>query len=95
MLITLLCSLAAFLKTVAFVPQALKVLKSGDTAGISLSMYILTSVGVTSWIIYGVHHKNAAIVVSNVITLCLCLSILALKLRVEYLQSNKEMAQVS
>ncbi|NIJ41538.1 uncharacterized protein with PQ loop repeat [Parvibaculum indicum] len=40
--------IAAFLTTVAFVPQALKTIRTRDTSGISLAMYVCLTVGVSS-----------------------------------------------
>ncbi|MFM7647962.1 MAG: SemiSWEET family sugar transporter, partial [Cyanobium sp.] len=37
---------AATLTTVSFVPQAIKTLRSGDTAAISLRMYLLFTSGI-------------------------------------------------
>ncbi|WP_240626194.1 PQ-loop domain-containing transporter [Pseudoxanthomonas sp. SGT-18] len=44
---------AATLTTVAFVPQALKTLRSRDTRGICLGMYVVFTVGLCFWLAYG------------------------------------------
>lgn len=76
-----LCTVAAVLKTVAFLPQALKVLKTKDASSISLNMYLLMSTGVGLWVIYGFHYKNLPVLISNAVILVLCLVILGIKLR--------------
>lgn len=45
---------AAFLTTTAFVPQVIKTLRTLDTRAISLGMYLLFSLGVALWALYGV-----------------------------------------
>jgi len=77
---------AATLTTVAFVPQALKVLKDGDTRSLSLGMYLIFTCGVLLWTVYGVFRHDWAIVVANVVTSLLSIAILATKIRYDGLQ---------
>ena len=72
---------AAILTTVAFVPQALKTLRSRDTRSISLWMYVVFTVGLCFWLAYGIVLGSWPMLLSNVVTLALALVILALKLR--------------
>lgn len=72
---------AATLTTVAFVPQAVKTLRTRDTRGISLGMYVVFTVGLGFWLAYGVVLGSWPMIVSNIITLGLALLILGLKLR--------------
>jgi len=72
---------AATLTTVAFIPQAVKTLKTKDTRSISLGMYIVFTVGVGFWLLYGIYLHSLPMIVSNVITLALAAAILAMKLR--------------
>lgn len=72
---------AATLTTVAFVPQALKTLRSRDTKGISLGMYAVFTVGLCFWLAYGIVLDSWPMILSNIITLALALLILTLKLR--------------
>ena len=72
---------AATLTTVAFLPQAVKTLKTRDTRSISLGMYIVFTVGVGFWLMYGIYLHSLPMIVSNVITLALAAAILAMKLR--------------
>jgi MtN3 and saliva related transmembrane protein len=73
--------MAAVLTTVAFMPQALKTIRSRDTSGISLSMYVIFTVGVGCWFGYGVFLGSWPMIVSNIITFVLAAMILGLKLR--------------
>jgi MtN3 and saliva related transmembrane protein len=72
---------AATLTTVAFVPQALKTIRSRDTSGISLAMYVVFTIGIAFWFGYGIVLGSWPMIVSNAITFVLAAVILALKLR--------------
>lgn len=71
---------AAVLTTVAFVPQAWLTFKTRDVSGISLGMYSIFTLGVALWLAYGWALKAWPIIVANVVTLLLSLSILSMKL---------------
>ncbi len=73
--------IAATLTTAAFVPQALKTLRSRDTRAISLGMYVVFAIGLCFWLAYGIVLGSWPMILSNVVTLVLALLILALKLR--------------
>ncbi|MEB3351135.1 MAG: SemiSWEET transporter [Cyanobacteriota bacterium] len=79
--IELLGYAAASLTTISFVPQALKTLRTGDTAAISLRMYVLFTSGIALWGIYGLLRGDGPLVVANAITLVSTGLILQLKLR--------------
>lgn len=72
---------AAILTTSSFVPQALKTLRTRNTAGISLAMYVIFTVGVALWLVYGISLVSWPMIVANSVTLLLSVSILLLKLR--------------
>lgn len=71
---------AAFLTTIAFFPQAIQTIKTRNTESLSLSMYSLFTAGVFCWMLYGFVLGDYAIIVANIITLLLALSILVIKL---------------
>lgn len=73
--------LAAILTTSSFIPQAVKTLRSRNTAGISLAMYVIFTAGVTLWLVYGIYLVSWPMILANTVTLLLSLSILLLKLR--------------
>ena len=77
----LLGYVAALLTTVAFVPQAVKTIRSRDTRAISLWMYLTFTVGIVLWFAYGVALASWPIILSNTITFALAATILALKVR--------------
>lgn len=71
---------AACLTTLSFLPQAWHSFKSRDVSGVSLGMYIVFTMGVALWLVYGVMLGAWPIVIANVITLILSLAILGMKL---------------
>lgn len=72
---------AATLTTLAFVPQAIKIIRTRDTGSISLGMYIVFTVGIMFWFGYGIALDSWPMIVSNAITFVLAATILGLKLR--------------
>lgn len=77
----LLGMIAGTLTTAAFVPQVVKTWRTRSTHDISLGMFALFSSGLVLWLVYGVVIGSLPIVVSNIITLALALTILYFKLR--------------
>lgn len=73
--------LAATLTTISFVPQVLRTLRTRDTRAISLGMYALFSAGVALWLLYGLLIGAWPIILANVVTLGLTLTVLWHKLR--------------
>jgi MtN3 and saliva related transmembrane protein len=72
---------AAFCTTAAFVPQLVRVLRLRSAREISLPTFLLFSVGVFLWLLYGLYTGSKPVIASNAVTLVLSVSILALKLR--------------
>ncbi|MGJ4729292.1 SemiSWEET transporter [Luteimonas sp. SDU101] len=73
--------IAATLTTLAFVPQAVKTIRSRDTSGISLGMYVVFIIGVVCWFGYGLVLGSWPMILANAVTFLLAAVILALKLR--------------
>ncbi len=78
--VTLLGYLAATLTTLSFFPQAIKILRSGDTTAISLRMYLLLSAGIACWGLYGFIIHDGPVMVANAITLVPALVVLQRKI---------------
>ncbi len=72
---------AATLTTVAFVPQAIHIIRFKETRAISLQMYVVFASGVALWFVFGVMIWNWPIMVANATTLALALTIIRMKLR--------------
>jgi MtN3 and saliva related transmembrane protein len=69
---------AAFLTTIAFLPQAVKTITTRDTHGLSILMYLSFVIGVACWLVYGIRLGDVALIVGNGVTLVLALPILVI-----------------
>ncbi|MDP3731997.1 MAG: SemiSWEET transporter [Candidatus Omnitrophota bacterium] len=78
MLWTIIGSSAAVLTMFGFIPQIIKVLKNKSAKDVSLITLIQLSLGVSLWIAYGIHLKDAIIIVANSITLITLVILLCL-----------------
>ena len=72
--------IAACLTTLSFVPQAILVIRTRVTEGISLAMYALFTLGVSTWLAYGLMIGAWPIIIANIVTVCLAGIILTIKL---------------
>ncbi len=79
--ITIIGYIAATLTTVSFIPQALKVIKTKDTSGISLFMYCLFVIGTLLWLLFGIFSNNYPIMIANAITFVFASIILVYKIK--------------
>jgi MtN3 and saliva related transmembrane protein len=70
-----LCSMASFL------PQVIKIRRERDASAVSLRMYAITVTGFSLWTLYGVLLASWPLVASNLISLSLAATVLALKWR--------------
>jgi MtN3 and saliva related transmembrane protein len=72
---------AAALTTGAFVPQAVKTIRSRDTRAISFWMYVTFTIGIALWFVYGVALGSWPVILSNLLSFVLAATILAMKVR--------------
>jgi len=70
---------SAFLTTFSFLPQAIQVIKTRETASLSLAMYSIFTLGVGFWLVYGIMKGDSAVIVANIITFILSATILSIK----------------
>ncbi|OIQ52152.1 PQ loop repeat protein [Pseudodesulfovibrio hydrargyri] len=66
--------------TAAFFPQVLHTWRTRSVADLSLRMYLLFTLGVLLWLVYGIHIGSLAVALANGVTLVLAASILVMKL---------------
>jgi MtN3 and saliva related transmembrane protein len=66
--ITIIGFAAAFCTTTSFLPQAIKTIRTKDTSGISLYMYILFTTGTVLWMLFGIFSNNLPVMIANIIT---------------------------
>ncbi|MBR0659594.1 SemiSWEET family sugar transporter [Neoroseomonas oryzicola] len=72
---------AGALTTTAYLPQAVRTLRSGSARDLSLAMLLLLITGIVLWLAYGALAGLPAVVAANAATLLLTLPILWVKLR--------------
>jgi MtN3 and saliva related transmembrane protein len=82
--------IAALLTTISFIPQAIMTIRTHDTEGISVSMYVIFVTGVFFWFVYGVIQKDFAIIAANFLTFVLALPILVIAARNELKRRRSE-----
>jgi MtN3 and saliva related transmembrane protein len=71
----------AILSTGAFLPQAIHVIRSGDTRAISLLMYTMAMFGSAAWATYGLFNMQWPIIIANMVAFCFIAVIFVMKLR--------------
>lgn len=77
----LVSAIAATLTTLAFVPQAVHIIRYKETSAISLLMYVAFATGVAFWLLFGFMIWNWPMIIANTVTLGLAISIITMKLR--------------
>jgi MtN3 and saliva related transmembrane protein len=71
---------AGGLTAFAFLPQVLKTWRTRSSGDLSMVMLSAQSAGVSLWVIYGLAIDSIPVIVSNVVTLSMCLVLMAFKL---------------
>jgi MtN3 and saliva related transmembrane protein len=72
---------AAFCTTAAYVPQVVRIWRTRSTQDISLGMFLVMTLGLIFWLIYGFAIGSLPVIVCNGATLIMTGTILVLKLR--------------
>jgi len=73
--------IAAILTSASFIPQAIQVIKTKDTSGISLLMYTMFVVGVALWTVHGFIINDLAVIGANIVTFIFAFIVLAYKIK--------------
>lgn len=71
--------LASVCSMTSFIPQAWKIVRTGDTAAISKGMYTVTVVGFALWTAFGIFRSEWPIIITN--TACFLLSAFILTMK--------------
>lgn len=79
--VELLGLLAGFIGAFAFAPQAFKIIRHRDAAGVSATTYAMVLVGALLWMSYGLLRAAPSIVLWNVVAAGLAALVLFFKLR--------------
>jgi MtN3 and saliva related transmembrane protein len=80
-IVTLIGAGAAVLTTLCWLPQAFRILRSRDTAAISLTAYAVFAAGLVLWLTYGFLIGSWPVIGANLATLLPVAAIIVLKLR--------------
>ncbi|MDD5750223.1 MAG: SemiSWEET transporter [Candidatus Pacebacteria bacterium] len=79
--ISLLGLLAGALTTFSSLPQVAKAIKTKETKDISLGTYVLVTIGIALWLVYGLIIVDLPLIAANVLSLLLNATILTLKIK--------------
>ena len=74
----LLGYIAGICTAVVFLPQSIETVKTKNVRGLSLSTYIIYTIGMISWILYGVYLRSIQMMLFNSISLVFALIILCM-----------------
>lgn len=77
----LLGFVATAFTTASFIPQVWTTWKTKDVSGISLPTYMIITVGLFLWLLYGIFKQDAPIIVANSVMTVLTATITVMKLR--------------
>jgi len=83
--------IAGFCTAVAQFPQALKVIKTGNTHSISIGMYLIMTLGIFFWFLYGVLIPNIPMILANGVCLIPSLYILFITVRNTFKTNKTEL----
>ena len=78
--IDIIGAFGGFCTTVCFIPQIIKIRRTGHAKDISLAMYIVLTTGIFLWLVYGVLLERLPIILANGISFVLCLWIIFMKI---------------
>lgn len=73
--------IATCFTTYSFVPQVWRTWKTRDVSGISLSSYLIITVGLFLWLVYGYLKGDLPLMVANSVMVVLTAAITIMKLR--------------
>lgn len=79
--VTILGICAGILTTGSFIPQVIKIYRTRETKDISLAMFIILSLGIALWLIYGFYINSLPVIIANSVTLALSFVVVGFKVR--------------
>jgi len=79
--ITYVGLVAGTLTTISFLPQAIMVIRSRKTEGLSLTMYMMFTCGIALWLTYGLATTAWPLICANTVTITLASCILTIILQ--------------
>ena len=79
--VTLIGIIAATLTTGASLPQLIKSFKTKQTEDLSYYMYLLLTIGIFLWLIYGILDKDIPLIYANIFAMLIVYPIFFLKIK--------------
>jgi MtN3 and saliva related transmembrane protein len=79
----LLGFIATAFTTSSFVPQVWRTWKTRDVSGISLPTYVIITMGLAIWLVYGLLKEDLPLIVANAVMVVLTGAITVMKIRFE------------
>jgi MtN3 and saliva related transmembrane protein len=73
--------IAGLCTSISFIPQVIRTIRTHDTSGISLYMYVIFIIGVVFWLAFGIMIKSPAVIYTNSATIIFSGIILFIKIR--------------
>jgi MtN3 and saliva related transmembrane protein len=73
--------IAAFLTTLSFLPQALRIHRLRSADDVSLTMYLMMVTGQGLWLVYGIVIASPSMIGANVVAMSLVIWVLIMKVR--------------
>lgn len=85
--------MAAFFKSSACLPQAVRVLKTRNTRGLSIITYAMLTIGIAMWLGYGIMNQLWPLVIASSVSILLnfCIFKVVLKQRVFRLRAHRRL----
>ena len=73
--------IATCFTTASFVPQVWRTWRTRDVSGISLPTYVIITIGLALWLVYGVLRGDLPLTVANAVMVVLTGAITVMKIR--------------
>ncbi len=74
--------------TFSFVPQVWRTWKTRNVSGISLPTYVIITIGLALWLVYGLFKNDLPLIVANSMMVILTGAITIMKLRFESVRAS-------
>ncbi len=81
MIIDIIGYIAGILGLIALIPQIVKSFETKSTGDLSLSMYLIYTISVILWLVYGYLINSMPMIIINSILIVFCLIIIALEIK--------------
>jgi len=72
---------AGILTNISFIPQIYQIYRTKETRDLSLPMFIILTVGIFLWLVYGVLSKSMPVIVANTVAFISCSYIVIAKIK--------------